>query len=162
MIWASEQTKDPGIPNNFPYKDQILAEVAEQRRQAEEAKQRRKELKKAAKKASEDQGAVSEDEGSDVGGYIGAATLKATTVTAGSSKQTASTAAAHDENEDEEPALVNRDLPSLRAVLDVADVVVEVLDARDPLAHHSSHLTELVKEKEGQKLLLILNKIGEC
>ena len=24
--------KDPGIPNEFPYKDQILAEVAEQRR----------------------------------------------------------------------------------------------------------------------------------
>ena len=27
-----EHPKDPGIPNNFPYKDQILAEVAEQRR----------------------------------------------------------------------------------------------------------------------------------
>jgi hypothetical protein len=24
--------KDPGIPNNFPFKEQILAEVAEQRR----------------------------------------------------------------------------------------------------------------------------------
>lgn len=24
--------KDPGIPNQFPYKDQILAEIAEQRR----------------------------------------------------------------------------------------------------------------------------------
>lgn len=29
---AAEHKKDPGIPNNFPYKDQILAEVAEQRR----------------------------------------------------------------------------------------------------------------------------------
>ena len=27
-----EHKKDPGIPNNFPYKDQILAEVQEQRR----------------------------------------------------------------------------------------------------------------------------------
>lgn len=27
-----EHKKDPGIPNNFPYKEQILAEVAEQRR----------------------------------------------------------------------------------------------------------------------------------
>ena len=27
-----EQNKDPGIPNNFPYKDRILAEIAEQRR----------------------------------------------------------------------------------------------------------------------------------
>ena len=27
-----EHKKDPGIPNSFPYKEQILAEVAEQRR----------------------------------------------------------------------------------------------------------------------------------
>jgi hypothetical protein len=27
-----EKRKDPGIPNDFPYKDQILAEVQEQRR----------------------------------------------------------------------------------------------------------------------------------
>lgn len=38
-IWSFEyllniiSEKDPGIPNNFPYKDQILAEVAAQRRQ---------------------------------------------------------------------------------------------------------------------------------
>ena len=31
-VWTAEHAKDPGIPNNFPYKDQILAEVAEQRR----------------------------------------------------------------------------------------------------------------------------------
>ena len=28
----AEHAKDPGIPNSFPYKDQILAEVAEERR----------------------------------------------------------------------------------------------------------------------------------
>lgn len=28
-----EQKKDPGIPNTFPYKDQILGEIAEERRQ---------------------------------------------------------------------------------------------------------------------------------
>ena len=28
----SEHKKDPGIPNNYPFKDQLLAEVAEQRR----------------------------------------------------------------------------------------------------------------------------------
>ncbi len=27
-----EHKKDPGIPNDFPYKDQILAEVQEERR----------------------------------------------------------------------------------------------------------------------------------
>jgi len=34
------------------------------------------------------------------------------------------------------PLLLNLDLLYLAAVLDKADVVIEVLDARDPLAHH--------------------------
>ena len=29
---GAEHKKDPGIPNNYPFKDQLLAEVAEQRR----------------------------------------------------------------------------------------------------------------------------------
>ena len=29
----SEKPKDPGIPNNLPFKDQILEEIAEERRQ---------------------------------------------------------------------------------------------------------------------------------
>lgn len=33
FVSSKEKTKDPGIPNNFPYKDQILAEVAAQRRE---------------------------------------------------------------------------------------------------------------------------------
>ncbi len=32
FLCALETPKDPGIPSEFPYKDQILAEVAEARR----------------------------------------------------------------------------------------------------------------------------------
>jgi hypothetical protein len=60
------------------------------------------------------------------------------------------------------PLLLNPDLPHLAAVLDKADVVVEVLDARDPLAHRSESLETRVASKEGQKLLIVLNKIGAC
>jgi nuclear GTP-binding protein len=60
------------------------------------------------------------------------------------------------------PPLPNPDLPHLAAVLDKADVVIEVLDARNPLAHRSSALEVRVAAKEGQKLLLVLNKIGTC
>jgi nuclear GTP-binding protein len=60
------------------------------------------------------------------------------------------------------PLLLNPDLPHLAAVLDKADVVIEVLDARDPLAHRSHALEARVASKEGQKLLLVLNKIGAC
>jgi len=59
-----------------------------------------------------------------------------------------------------EPLLLNPDLPHLATVLDKADVVIEVLDARDPLSYRSRALEARVASKEGQKLLLVLNKIG--
>ena len=48
--WKSKLKKDPGIPNLFPYKDRILAEIETQRRSKEEERQRQKELTKEKKK----------------------------------------------------------------------------------------------------------------
>jgi nuclear GTP-binding protein len=63
--------------------------------------------------------------------------------------------------EDDEPGyFVNRDLSHLKAALDEADVIIEVLDCRDPLSFRSSHLEELSRDKAGRKTVLILNKIG--
>lgn len=62
-------------------------------------------------------------------------------------------------NEEEEPPiLLNHNLPTLGAVLESSDVLVEVLDARDPLPFRSSYLEKFM---EGKKVLLVLNKIGE-
>ncbi|KAF8075980.1 GTP-binding protein [Lyophyllum atratum] len=67
------------------------------------------------------------------------------------------------EEEDEEtPVLINRDLPNLQAVLDESDVVVQVLDARDPLSFRSSHLEELATAKPERRVLFVLNKIDTC
>lgn len=59
------------------------------------------------------------------------------------------------------PILYNRDLRSLRSVLVEADAVICVLDAREPMASRSLHLETLVKERQGQRLLFLLNKIGQ-
>lgn len=59
--------KDPGIPNAFPYKEEILAEIEQQRREAALEKQRRKAEKRAAKvgarEADETRSQVSEKAG---------------------------------------------------------------------------------------------------
>jgi nuclear GTP-binding protein len=47
--WRSKTKKDPGIPNLFPYKDKILAEVEEGRRRKEEETARRRELAREQK-----------------------------------------------------------------------------------------------------------------
>jgi nuclear GTP-binding protein len=47
VTWKSKLKKDPGIPNLFPYKDKILAEIEENRRRKDEETVRRKALAKA-------------------------------------------------------------------------------------------------------------------
>lgn len=47
-------------------------------------------------------------------------------------------------------------------VIDASDVVIEVLDARDPLGCRCPQLEEAVLQRDGnKKLLLLLNKIGK-
>lgn len=65
-----------------------------------------------------------------------------------------------EESEEEVSVLINRDLPTLQSVLEKADVVLEVVDARDPMVFRSEHVERLAKDA-GKKVLLVLNKIGE-
>ena len=58
------------------------------------------------------------------------------------------------------PPLLNPELLHLAAILNKADVVIEILDAGDPLSYRSHALETCIASKEGQKLLLVLNKIG--
>ena len=64
-----------------------------------------------------------------------------------------------EEEEEEAPVLLNPDLPNLLSVLEKADVILEVLDARDPLAFRSKHVEDIAAKK-GKKILFVLNKIG--
>ena len=64
-----------------------------------------------------------------------------------------------EEEEDDVPVLINHDLPNLKSALDSADVIIQVLDARDPMSCRSQHLETLAKEN-GKKMLLVVNKIG--
>ncbi|KAJ3849726.1 GTP-binding protein [Lentinula lateritia] len=151
--WKSKHKKDPGIPNTFPYKDQILAEVAEQRRLASEEKQHRKDEKKRALKH------VAEDAQDDnIEEDDGIASISAKRLTAKATSKPVPEAE-ESEGEDEPPILINRDLPHLHAVLNEADVVIQVLDARDPLSFRSLYLEDLIHSKPGRKTLFVLNKI---
>lgn len=64
-----------------------------------------------------------------------------------------------EKSEEDTPVLVNHELPNLVSVLETADVVLQVLDARDPLSFRSKHVEDFAKEKN-KKLLFVLNKIG--
>ncbi|KAF7330775.1 Guanine nucleotide-binding protein-like 3 [Mycena venus] len=183
--WKSKHKKDPGIPNNFPYKDQILSEIADQRRVAAEEKQRRKEQKKIKKKAvdgNEDEDvddAASDNDNADdntgdevfaevkalglAQGFDGIASLSAKRLDNRKLKPREVPMEVDEAEEEEEvPVLINRDLPSLQTVLNEADVIIQVLDARDPLPFRSAHLEELAGATSSKHVLLLLNKIDTC
>lgn len=138
-----EKAKDPGIPANFPYKDQILAEIAEQRRQAAEAKEKRKEEKQAARIAA-----------AEVDGE--------TQPTAGPSTATIKNGVIQPAVSDDEdaPILLNPEYPHFQAIFEKSDVILHVLDARDPLPFRSSQIESLVDNKPEQRLVFVLNKAG--
>ncbi|WVQ97322.1 hypothetical protein IAU59_004433 [Kwoniella sp. CBS 9459] len=150
VTWKSNKKKDPGIPNSFPFKDQIIAELAEERRKAEEEKIARREAAKAAKSAPPEE----EPEG-DTPGIIslaGTSILSRKPLT-GFAEPLELAAAVEDV-----PDLIDTAIPTLQDALDRADVVVEVVDARDIMGGRSGHVEGLVREAEG-KIVLLINKI---
>ncbi|KAF9531018.1 hypothetical protein CPB83DRAFT_850031 [Crepidotus variabilis] len=188
--WKSKKPKDPGIPNDFPYKDQILAEVQDQRRlDAEEKQKKKQEKQKSIAKAKaialgEDYNDLSEDEAMNEGGSdeehmtIGLSSITKNDLNVGAesiaslSAKTLNTKlkprpripalpVEEDESQDEVPVLMNRDLPNFDSVLNKADVILEVLDARDPLSFHSKHIEDFAKTK-GKKFIYVLSKIDRC
>lgn len=151
--------KDPGIPNNFPYKDEILAEVAESRRQAAEEKQRRKNEKRAAltgldvKDVEDSQQNIMDvdvDENQNDGqGFDGIMSIRPAPPVLPKKKSA--------EPSKSEPVIPVTEGPhSLREVLQKADVLLHVVDARDPAAGLSE---ALFKEATSKNIILLVNKI---
>ena len=64
------------------------------------------------------------------------------------------------EDEEEASLLKDSEFDCLRAVLDNSDVILHVLDARDPLAYQSTQLFNQFKQNKQRKLIHLLNKIG--
>ncbi|WWC66242.1 uncharacterized protein I206_100143 [Kwoniella pini CBS 10737] len=151
QTWKSKKKQDPGIPNSFPFKDQILAELAEERRKAEEEKFARREAAKAAKSAP-----PQEEEEGDTPGIISLAgsVLSRTAPLSGIAEPSTSSASVAVDV----PDLIDTALATLQDVIDRADVVCQVVDARDILGGRSGHVEGLIKEAEGRVVLLV-NKI---
>lgn len=228
----AEKPTDPGIPNSFPFKDQVLAELAQAKLAAQEEKERRRLAQKEASKEAkalvnsaqnieidddeeedddeeDDEDEEDEQEGDDVNpeetpeerrlrrkidrevdedeylenpGVLPLYGKKAVNPAGASSlNKRGKQMEVEEEDEAEEddiPDLVDTELPTIQAALDRSDVVVEVLDARDPVGFRSSFLENLVliqpestptpsksksKSKSSgwkkDKLIVLLNKI---
>ncbi|GAA99837.1 uncharacterized protein L969DRAFT_91778 [Mixia osmundae IAM 14324] len=154
ITWKSKKEKDPGIPSQFPYRDEVIAEAQAAKTQREEEKRAKKEAQKLG---------------------LGSAATTSDAMTT-----LATTAAAEDEEfedleendsddldeVDESGKRISKTSQSLRtharslkAVLARSDVIIEVLDARDPEGSRSRAIEREVIIERGKKLVLVLNKI---
>ncbi|XP_074862105.1 guanine nucleotide-binding protein-like 3 isoform X1 [Carettochelys insculpta] len=136
--------KDPGIPNAAPFKEEVLREAEQRKQRLEELKQkqklaRQKELEKK-RKLQERKDSTKADKNQEEK----KSTMK---LKAKSNRQL-------DKNSKKSFCR------ELKKVIEASDIVLEVLDARDPLGCRCSQVEQIIIQSEGnKKLLLVLNKI---
>lgn len=181
VTWTSRKPKDPGIPSSFPYKDKILSQIEEKKRIEEEEKQRRKEQKRleriAAGENAEDMMDEDDEEELQDGNNGLSALLE-------SAQQAAKKYAGEDsqdeqdsDDDEEELEIVDYELSDdeendseidksrkaydkvFKTVVEASDVVLYVLDARDPEGTRSKKVEQAVLQSQGKRLILILNKV---
>ncbi|NXX73444.1 GNL3 protein, partial [Urocolius indicus] len=136
--------KDPGVPSAAPFKEELLREAEQRKQRLEELKQkqklnRQKEHEKKRKLEAKKNAAKTKEkaEGKESSRKSKAKTNK---LPAKNSKQWF--------------------CRELKKVLEASDVVLEVLDARDPMGCRCPQLEQAVTCSGGdKKLLLVLNKI---
>lgn len=144
--------KDPGIPNLWPYKTELLQEIERRRQEAKEAR--------AAARAAgkDDMAAMAADAERRAGAHDRAEERKAVDGAVGNYKDAKETKAAPEaEAEGSRKAFMKE----FRRVVDSSDVILEVLDARDPIGCRCFDAERAVVAASGgtKRIVLVLNKV---
>lgn len=176
VTWKSRKPKDPGIPNSFPYKGQILAEMEEaKRREAEERALRREQQREAARAAGQTEEEIEEsiarEEAVDNSNRL-AALLESASAAAAEYDGNDDTMDVDDDDSDneivigaEEGVSNVKDLSRkaydkiYKKVVELSDVVLYVLDARDPEGTRSKDVEHHILANPDKRLIFVLNKI---
>lgn len=159
IVRHDKTKKDPGIPNSWPFKQELLQEIKrsrdQQRELAEQRKHQRKEglrelqehqtkggtartVEELIQQASKDQ---KEFQAKGGGEEETERERKDNTVQAGQASRRAY-------------------LRELKKVVDTADVLLQVLDARDPIGSRiNSSVENTILSRADKKMVLVLNKI---
>lgn len=136
--------KDPGIPNAAPFKEEILREAEHRKLQLEELKEKQKLTKQKERAKKRKREAENNDPTTKAKKAKKEQTVK---------KQLKSTS-----NKDKNSKTLF--CSELKKVIEASDVILEVLDARDPLGCRCPQVEETILNLEGKKkLILVLNKI---
>lgn len=164
--------RDPGIPSSWPFKQELLKDIAKARERQQQSQQDKKEKRKielkalrehqaeggACKTVEELMAKVQNDQ------LAFAARGGAVATTAGGASATASATTSGDEKGDGAVAAGQQSrrayLRELKKVVDTADVLLQVLDARDPPGSRiHKTLEDVILGRADKRMVLVLNKI---
>ncbi|KAJ8265398.1 hypothetical protein COCON_G00144970 [Conger conger] len=134
--------KDPGVPSTAPFKEEVLREAEQRKLKLEELKQKKKLEKQQERAQKRKRESTSSDSNTKA------------------KKAKKERSPNHPKSTGSEKYSRKFLCDELNKVISASDVIVEVLDARDPLGCRCPELEEAVLKSEGnKKLLLVLNKI---
>lgn len=140
---TKNKPKDPGVPNSVPFKDKILEEAERRKQRAIELKQLQKEGR--LKKHLENRGLTAMVSSAEARSSKFEKNTENVVSEAAGSGNTQSFKTYYRE---------------FKQVVDAADVILEVLDARDPLGSRCPQVEQAVIDAGPEKrLVLVLNKI---
>ncbi|XP_006644180.1 guanine nucleotide-binding protein-like NSN1 [Oryza brachyantha] len=144
--------KDPGIPNEWPFKEQELKALEARRVQALQELELKKEARK--ERARKRKLGLLEDE--DIANLASAASAQSSEFAEkDASKENNSLEVAKSQDHSERAFY-----KELVKVIEASDVILEVLDARDPLGTRCIDMEKMVRKADPSKrIVLLLNKI---
>jgi len=146
----AKSKKDPGVPNECPFKEKVLQEVEVAREQKAAEKERRREAAKQKRAESRAQ-ALEEKRTKGLEGLVQDAQMKQLV------HETGQTITAQLTKEGFTDRSAKAYYKEFQKVVEVADVVLQVLDCRDPLGTRCKEVESLVLS-HGKRLVLVLNK----
>lgn len=188
VTWKSRQKKDPGIPSSFPYKEQLIQEIEQRKKEREEhkllMKQQRQnaQLQQNGNNGEVDEDLMEDDNLEDDRANDMAALLESAENAAKEfNGETDNNNNEDSDKMDEELEVIDYEIPIdeeidesnnseieksrkqfdkiFKSVVDSSDVILYVLDARDPENTRSKKIEEAILQTQGKRLILLLNKV---
>lgn len=147
IIRHDKTKKDPGIPNSWPFKQELLNEVARARELAENAQLEKKQNKSA--KNLEELMARANASRSEFEAKVSSGVIR------------------HEEDSEARTPKLNLGeqsrrayLSTLRQVIEASDIILQVLDARDPMGTRiRPSIEDAILKHFDKKMVLVMNKI---
>lgn len=168
VTWKSRTNKDPGIPASFPYKEQIVMELEAQRREEAALREARKlEREQAAERGEIIAEEEVEQDDNGMGALMESAQQAAREFEESDDEEMDPDLEAVEYtievSDDEDGSAIDKSRKAFdkifKAVVDASDVVLYILDARDPESTRSRKVEEAVLQNPNKRLILVLNKV---